>query len=115
MTSNTHAVSPDLLRALIGSSVLLSKARKAALERILLNLDETSMRELETLLLSEDDVIRRIAQRAIGRAVEKGDTKFLEGLDVLIHGAMKMLRESGEREETKDETTTVEHIFDDAP
>lgn len=105
----------ETIERLIESSVLLSSERKAELLAALPALTEAQGQELLRILQSENNILGDLAKQAITRAVERGDTEFLEELDVFLKRALKRLRKAEEGAERGAETEHMEHLFDETP
>lgn len=108
MPADTHT-----LQHLIERSLLLSGKRREALLRVLPSLSQTQGEVLQKILESEDGILQDIAHRAIARAVERGDERFIGDLEAFLTNASKRLRKAEEGATRGEEQESIESLFDE--
>jgi hypothetical protein len=103
------------LQRLIEQSVLLSPEARAQLLTVLPKLNPVQIKQLSSILATEQDVLDDMTRRAVERAAKNGDTKFLDALADVLRVNSKELNKATEGSEQQVEGETLEHFFDDQP
>ncbi|MBI3816123.1 hypothetical protein HY285_01095 [Candidatus Peregrinibacteria bacterium] len=102
-----------MLADAIQRSLLLREEQKDLLLEALPRFSPERQTELATLLEREAGIVDAYAAKVIGRAVQEGDSGFLDALNVFLKRSIGPLFTMQEKFERGEEEQEMEHFFDD--